>query len=244
MLARDAHRAMRALPTASLAGILGDRSPLVLAPHPDDESLGCGGLLATAVSEGRAPSVAVLTDGTGSHPRSRAYPPERLRAVREEEARQAAAALGLDPDRLAFLRERDTAAPASGPAFGAAVAAIGQLCTQMGCKALLAPWRHDPHCDHEAAHLIASAAAARFGLLHLSYPVWAWTIPEDTELPGPVPCGWRLDVTRHLRTKRRAIAAHQSQHGRLITDDPNGFSLPAGFLGFFQEPYETYLLPD
>lgn len=244
MLADEAHRAMRALPVASLDTILGGRSPLVLAPHPDDESLGCGGMIAAAVQAGLVPFVAVLTDGTGSHPRSRAYPPERLRAVREQETREAVAALGLPRERLAFLRERDTAAPTDGAPFEAAVAALGEICARSACKALLAPWKHDPHCDHEAAHLIAKAAAARLGLLHLSYPVWGWTHREDLEIGGPLPRGWRLDISAHLAAKRVAVAAHRSQHGQVVPDDPDGFALPPEFLSLFEGRYETYLRPD
>ena len=213
----------------------------MLAPHADDESLGCGGLIAEACARGRPPFVLVLTDGAGSHPGSRAYPPARLAALREAEARAAAAALGLPPGRVGFLRLPDTAAPTSGPTFDAAVRAILGRAAEVGCGLLLAPWRHDPHCDHEAAHLMAAEAARRSGLVHLAYPVWGWTLPDAAELPGEAPRGWRLDVARHLPAKRRAIAAHASQHAGLITDDPDGFALPARFLLLFDGPFETYL---
>lgn len=241
MRAAEAHAAMRALPVADLDAIDGGRTALVLAPHPDDESLGCGGLIAEACARGRPPLVLVLTDGAGSHPRSRAYPPARLAAVREAEARAAAAALGLPSGRIGFLRLPDTAAPTSGAGFDAAVRAILARAAGAGCGVLLAPWRHDPHCDHEAAHLMAAEAARRGGLPHLAYPVWGWTLPDDAVLPGDAPAGWRLDVARHLPAKRRAIAAHASQHGGLITDDPTGFRLPPTFLAMFNQPFETYL---
>ena len=241
MHAAEAHAAMRALPPADLDAIDGGRTALVLAPHPDDESLGCGGQIAEACARGRPPLVLVLTDGAGSHPRSRTYPPARLAAVREAEARAAVAALGLPPGRIDFLRLPDTAAPTSGPGFDAAVRAILGRAARAGCGVLLAPWRHDPHCDHEAAHLMAAEAARRGGLSHLAYPVWGWTLPDDTVLPGDAPAGWRLDVARHLPAKRRAIAAHASQHGGLVTDDPTGFRLPPAFLSMFDQPFETYV---
>lgn len=246
MRAADALGAMRALPLAhDLDDILDGRTPLILAPHPDDESLGCGGLIAECCTRrGRHPFVAVLTDGTGSHPYSQEFPADRLRAVREEETRAATAALGLSPDRIAFMRERDTAAPTSGPAFDAAVSRLCRLCAEAGAGVLLAPWRHDPHCDHAAAHLIARAAAPRIGAIHLSYPVWGWTLADGQEVEGGPPRGWRLDIARRLPAKRRAIRAYRSQHGGLVTDDPSGFSLPTGFLTLFDQPYETFLLPD
>lgn len=239
MIAGEALAAMRALPVGDLAAVLGGRSPLVLAPHADDESLGCGGLLVQAAAAGLQPGVLVLTDGTGSHPGSRAYPAERLQAVRVDEARAAAAILGVE--RIAFLGLRDTAAPTSGAAFEAAVSAIVRTAREWDSGVILAPWRNDPHCDHEAAHLMAVAVARQTGLPHLAYPVWGWTLPAETVLTGPAVAGWRLGVTGQLEAKRRAIRAHRSQYAGLIEDDPAGFQLEAGFLDLFAGPYEVFL---
>ena len=131
---------------------------MVLAPHPDDESLGCGGLIAQACALGRPPVVTILTDGTGSHPSSLSYPPCRLRDLREREARQAVTTLGLPPDRIHFLGFRDTAAPKSGPDFNCAVSAIVRLMRAYHCRMLCAPWLYEPHGDHEAAQIIARSA--------------------------------------------------------------------------------------
>jgi LmbE family N-acetylglucosaminyl deacetylase len=240
--AAEFHRAWRALPEACLRDITGSGTALILAPHPDDESLGCGGLIAMCVAFGRPPLVAVLTDGAGSHPNSRAFPPDRLRAVRAQEVRDAVARLGLPADRLILLGEPDTAAPHSGPAFDAIVDKLLSLVrSERHCTAILAPWRHDPHCDHEAASLIAAAVAPRAGLRHIAYPVWGWTLAPDTPVPGPVATGWRLDISRHLDAKRQAIGAHRTQYGGVITDDPTGFQLPSDLLSAFDSPFETYL---
>jgi LmbE family N-acetylglucosaminyl deacetylase len=234
------HAAWRCLPEGGLDDVIGGGTCLILAPHPDDESLGCGGLIAACVAAGRAPLVAILTDGAGSHPRSLAYPPERLREVRAGEARAAVAALGLPRDRLVFLEQPDTAAPHDGPAFEA-VASMLLALVEADCSAILAPWRHDPHCDHEAASLVAEAVAGRTGVRHVAYPVWGWTLPDDAAIPGCPGVGWRLDIEAFLPAKRKAIAAHRSQYGGLITDDPTGFRLPPGLLAVFDRPYETFL---
>lgn len=242
MRAADALAAMRALPVADLDEIDGGKTALLLAPHADDESLGCGGFIAEACTRGRPPRVLVLTDGAGSHPNSRLFPPARLRALREQEARDAVALLGLPPHRIGFLGLPDTSAPTSGAGFKRAVRTIAAQCD--GCGVLLAPWRHDPHCDHEAAHLMAVAAAHMAGMRHLAYPVWGWILPDNACLPGPAPAGWRLRMDRHLPAKRRAIAAHASQYSDLITDDPAGFRLPAGLLAVLDQPHETFLRVD
>jgi LmbE family N-acetylglucosaminyl deacetylase len=240
MQAGDVQLAWTRLPLVNIEAISGRGRILILAPHPDDESLGCGGLIAACCAADRPPFVLVLTDGTGSHPRSRLYPAARLKDTRQMEARRAMAILGLGPSRSAFLDLPDTAAPHDGAALERAVAAIAARARAIGCTTIAAPWQHDPHCDHLAAHRMAEAAAAQLGLRHIAYPVWGWILPADDTLDVVV-AGGRLDIERHLSAKRRAIAAHESQHGALITDDPTGFQLPRHLLAAFDEPFEVFL---
>lgn len=240
--AAQAFEAMAALPVAPLDAITGGKTALILAPHADDETLGCGGLIASASAAGHPPFVLILTDGTGSHPNSRAYPPSRLKQVREQEARTAVGILGLPRDRIGFLGLRDTAAPTEGRAFDAAVAAIMAVVEQIGAASILSPWQHDPHCDHLAAHHMACAAVAQCRIRHLAFPIWGWTLAPETRLPGLPPRGTRLDITDHLAAKRRAITAHASQYGGLIQDDADGFQLPSNLLEVFSRPYETFLV--
>jgi LmbE family N-acetylglucosaminyl deacetylase len=240
MTVQAALQAMRALPFRDLGATIGAGTVLILAPHPDDESLGCGGLIAACCAAGRPPFVLVLTDGAGSHPRSLRYPPTLLRATREQEARQAVAALGLAHDRIAFLGLPDTAAPHDGAAFERAVDVIVGLARRLDCSSIAAPWQHDPHCDHLAAHRMAAEAARRAQVRHIAYPVWGWTLPAEDALETVV-AGGRLDIAAHLPAKRRAIAAHASQHGKVVTDDPTGFTLPAEFLAVFDAPYEVFM---
>lgn len=245
ILAGEAIAAMESLPARPVAELLAAGPILILAPHPDDESLGCGGLIAAAVAAGQPPFVLVLTDGAASHPNSRAYPPERLRTLREREARNAVKALGLAADRIGFLGLPDAASPMQGPELDFAVTAVLHLVQTHGIGTICATWAHDPHCDHLSAHLIAEAAAAAAGLRQLAYPVWGWTLPHGTPLPGPIPTGCHIDVTAHLPAKRSAIAAHRSQYAGLIDDDPDGFQLPANFLALFDRQFETFIdVPD
>ncbi|GAN77087.1 PIG-L deacetylase family protein [Acidisphaera rubrifaciens] len=238
MRAAEALARFRNAPPAGLDAIV--RGPFtVLAPHPDDESLGCGGLIAQAAAAGIPAHVVVLTDGTGSHPNSRRFPAPALAALREGEARAAVRALGLSADRVAFLHAPDTRAPHAGPAFDALVDALALRLRATGSRTLFATWRHDPHGDHAAAHLIAAAAARRAGARLMSYPVWGWTLPDDTEVDAPA--AMRLDVSGQLAAKRRAIAAHRSQMTDLIDDDPDGFRLPEDFVALHTGTWEVFL---
>jgi LmbE family N-acetylglucosaminyl deacetylase len=235
MLAGDLLDRFMDLPVADLDEVLPGRF-LVLAPHPDDESLGCGGLIAEACRRGRPPLVAILTDGAASHPGSQIYPPARVAALRELEVRQAVAHLGLPQDRLFMLGAPDGKAPHRGIAVASLAARIAVLAK--GCDAILTSWRHDPHCDHVSAWHTACEAAHLTGARVFEYPVWGWTLPPDHALPNLCWRGWRFDIAQRLGAKRRAIAAHRSQHGAVITDDPDGFILSAKFLSLFDRPFE------
>ena len=232
---------MAALPFADVTTIVGRAPLLVLAPHADDESLGCGGLIARACAAGLEVHVAVLTDGTMSHPHSAAYPAARLRTVREAEAAEAVAMLGVKPGRLVFLRYKDAAAPRSGRALRDAGDRLAALMRARGIGTVLASWRHDPHCDHVAAHRIAARACRLTGARQLAYAVWGWTLPAERRLPRVRVRGWRLEIAAELPVKRRAIACHRSQMTGMILDDPSGFVLPEGLLGLCDRGFESFL---
>ncbi len=237
------HRLWQTLPVGSLSDVVGAGNCLVLAPHPDDESLGCGGLIARCCVESRPPVVVILTDCGGSHPGSRRDPPAKLAPLREPEAARAVQALGLPAERLTFLREPDTKAPHGRPAFDQIVVRQAAYLRRFDCSAIVAPWRFDPHCVHAAAARMATETARIAYVRHLSYPVWGWTLPDDTVLEEAAVRGWRLGVASQLDAKRCAIAAHASQFGQVIDDVPDGFQLPVDLLRAADRPWETYLLP-
>ncbi len=214
---------------------------MVIAPHPDDESLGCGGLIAEARAEQRPIRVVIVTDGAGSHPRSASYPEDRLRRLREEEAREAVGELGLDAERdLAFLRLPDRFAPSDGPEAQTAADAIVGCVNAVGAEALFVTWRHDPHCDHQASYRIARAVQNRVPNLRLyEYSVWGSALPPATPIEEAFG-GFRIRIARQQAKKRRAIAAHRSQTTDLIDDDPSAFRLSAQDLARFDWPYEIF----
>lgn len=233
--------AAAALPVRDLRDLVPAGGVVVVAPHPDDESLGCGGLIAEACARGIPVRLVVVSDGVGSHPNSPSHPPERLRTLRESETLAAAAALGLPAGHVAFLRLPDRFVPSSGPRAEAAAEAIAAAARACGAGALFVTWRHDPHCDHAASAALAGLARRRLGEVRLyAYPVWAWALPPETEV-ADAPRGARLDVARHLARKAAAVAAHRSQTTDLIADDPGGFRLEPAMLARFAQGHEIFL---
>jgi LmbE family N-acetylglucosaminyl deacetylase len=242
MMARTAHARMRSLPVATLDAFA-PGTALVLAPHADDESLGCGGLIAMASARGRPPIIVGVTDGTGSHPSSPTYPAARLRHVREAELRAAAAVLGVASERVHFLGLPDTRAPLEGPEFENAAHRVATLVRVHAIETVFATWSHDPHCDHEATARLGEAVAATTGARLLFYPVWSWLLPAGQVLPLATIVGMRLDIRSVLTRKGAAIACHASQHSDLINDDLRGFRLPAELLAVCEQDFETFIDP-
>jgi LmbE family N-acetylglucosaminyl deacetylase len=118
---------------------------------------------------------------------------------------------------------------------------VARFARDQGCTVIFAPWLHDPHCDHEAAAIIAREAAQAAACRLFSYPIWGWLLPPDREIPVNQVCGYKLPITDHLQLKQTAVAAHASQYSTLIKDSPNGFRLPRQLLSIFERPYEVFL---
>jgi len=229
------------LPETSAAQLLNGRRAMVIAPHPDDESLGCGGLIAAASEMGLAPIVVMVTDGTASHPGSRDYPPTRLRDVRFAELRAALRILGLPPENLSLLNIPDGEVPHTGPGFTQAVSRLRETATASGCALIIGPWSGDGHPDHQAAAKMSGAAAKAMALPLLSYPVWGWLRDPAERLYEPRTGGFRLNIADHLAQKRAAVAAHRSQYGGLIHDSPDGFMLPQDLLSACLRDFEVFI---
>lgn len=216
------------------------RGLVVIAPHPDDESLGCGGLIAACRASGLPVTIVIVSDGAASHPRSRRFAPPRLAELRQQEAIRAAAELDVAAADLHFLQLPDGAVPAEGPAARDAAERMALLAGMADVMAVT--WRHDPHCDHQASFVLAQAAASQMpGLSLWEYPIWGLTLTPQTPLPGARAEGVRVRVEDHRPAKRHAIAAHASQTTGLIADDPAGFRLTPSVLALFDTPYETFL---
>ena len=220
-------------------------STLVVAPHPDDESLGCGGAIALLRRMGCPVRVLVISDGTRSHPNSRAFPPSRLQALRERETLAALSVLDVEADAVTFLRLPDGAVPVpAADGFAQAVARCLTYLATFASSTILLPWRRDPHPDHRSTWQLLHTALAALSLSPrlVEYPVWDWDPAQRGDAPRPDEVmAWRLDISAVLPQKLRAIAAHRSQTTDLINDDPEGFRLTPEMLANFAHPWELYL---
>jgi len=234
-----------ALPLRSGTAVAEFGSTLVVAPHPDDESLGCGGAIALLRSLGYAVRVLVISDGTLSHPRSCRYPAPALRALRETETLSALAILGVEASKVTFLRLKDGSVPTPEAAkFDQAGSLCRNYLTRLAFKTIFLPWRADPHPDHRATWQLIHTARAdlRLSPRLIEYPIWDWDPIQRANSPNADHVtGWRLDISTVLELKLKAIAAYRSQTTDLIDDDPEGFRLKPEMLANFARPWEVYL---
>ena len=241
ILSTDYHRALENLPLATFETMVGDRDIFVIAPHPDDESLGCGGLLAWAASNGRRVKIVFLTDGEASHPGSTITPALLLAKIRMREAELAAAQLGVASSSLEFMHLQDGSLPMMSALSVTTVAEqLRHMVEQLAPCVVCVTASTDPHGDHQRAYELAAEAVRGLASCRLfAYPVWSWVLPKGLSLPAP--CGYRVDISAAREKKANAIAAHSSQHGRVVRDSPAAFVLPKLLLERLARGYEVYL---
>ena len=209
---------------------------VVVAAHPDDESLGAGGLIATAAAAGLAVYVVLLTAGEASHPDSPTLARHALATRRLAEAERALGILAPEAP-LVFLGATD------GGVRGVEAEVTASLVELIGdgrSTLLAAPWRHDGHPDHEAAGRAAAAAALRTGARLAEYPVWMWHKDQPDEAP------WsqmrRINLSPQVAQRKwLAIHAHTSQVQPLSPLPEDGVLLPGRVLAHFNAPVEHFV---
>ena len=219
---------------------------LILAPHQDDESLGCGGLIAYLTAKGRNVSVIFTTDGSASHMNSISFPKEKLAALRNEEAIQALEVLGVSKDRITFYNGKDSGLEAEGEnGFSENVERLKADVLRLQPELILVPYELDPHRDHRATWqmLVRATEGLRdFSPIIWEYPIWLYQNAVQEDLPSLK--GGELksfDVQDFIQQKEQAIAAHISQTTDLISDDPTGFRLLPEMVANFTTGTEYFM---
>ncbi|WP_170841918.1 PIG-L deacetylase family protein [Sphingomonas gellani] len=198
---------------------------LVLAPHPDDETLGAGGLIAGLCAARADVTVAFLTDGSGSHVGAPNWSPARIARVRAAEAGAALRTLGLDRPAVELGWSDASPFTPDSPEFERTVRRLVALCRRRRIRQVVASWQGDPHCDHEAAAWLAEVVARRLRTRPLFYAVWGWTVKDlDRRLSGVRVHA--LPATRWRGVQRVALEKHRTQLGGRITGAEQHFVLP------------------
>ena len=209
---------------------------LVIAPHPDDETLGCGATIARARHAGIPVHVVVVTDGSG-HPPAFADK-AKLAALRRKETLNACGILGVPPSNVVFLAVPDGLAAAH---VGDVAHQLAELIGRLDPVRIFAPCGLDNHADHRAV-AAALRDLVRRGEIEAeiySYPIWFW-FPRfllRAFLDGEFLRVRRIFASDFLDLKKRALMSHASQAGAI---DPADAILTPEFLVRFLRPDEYF----
>ena len=203
------------------------RTLAVVSPHPDDETLGAGGLIYTCAELGYEITIILVTDGEAACPEQ-----PHLAERRNEELRAALMRISPDGAHVVRLRFPDGQVAASEHELARRLLSVIPLdCT------LVAPYEQDGHTDHAAASRACQTAARQLHVPCVRYPIWAW----DRLAPGDLDAKamGRLALTDAARdAKRQAIRCYRSQ----LEARPGGAIVPPHVLAYFERPYEVFLL--
>ena len=222
-------------PPVTIEALTGTGGVLIIAPHPDDETLGCGQALYSALEAGHQVAIVLLTDGEGSHPASASYPPDRLKHLRQREFAEALHALTgscVPVSHLSMPDGRTTPAQLTDAHLAQAIEAVRAV----RARAIWTTWEHDPHCDHQTGAALARQVATACDAKLWQFPVWGRfsNIQERPDL--------FVFHNRHaLAAKRRAAEAYRSQFTDLIADDPDAFRMPPDLLAHFLDHPELFI---
>jgi LmbE family N-acetylglucosaminyl deacetylase/SAM-dependent methyltransferase len=182
---------------------------LVVAAHPDDETLGAGGLLASADAAGARITVVIATDGEASHPASPTRTAAELAAVRRREVYAALAELAPSA-QVQLLGLPDGGLVRHPDVLRAALEDLLH-----GCSHVVTTWSGDGHPDHETcAHVVASLLREprHRAVRHWQYPIWAWHWGSPQQPPFSPESLRRLPLDEVAQAaKQRATAAYRSQ---------------------------------
>ncbi len=203
---------------------------LVVSPHPDDETLGCGGLIAAERRRGAQVLVAAVTDGEHAYPGAEGG--DALAATRRGEQERALERLGVGGESVLRFGLCDSSV---GAREAELVELLMERLTPESC--IVAPWKGDFHPDHEVCGRASAEAASRTGARLISYFFWTWHRGTPKTLAGLDLVMFPLDEEL-LRAKTEALACHRSQLERV----GGGPVLPPELLGPAQRAFEVFLV--
>jgi LmbE family N-acetylglucosaminyl deacetylase len=223
--------------------VLSPHSILVFAPHPDDETLGCGGLIAAKRSQQIPVHVVVITDGQGSHPFVDGFSSSEIATIRKQEAIAALDKLGVESNQVFFLDQPDgTLNRLPETQYQALIQQICQLLINLNPQEVYVTHAKDCHTDHEATFAAVQVAIAQTGInvQLFQYPIWLlWDgLLGKHYQPADLVGAYRLDISSVLPQKQQALQAYASQIKPLVTGSNS--ALPPDFLRQALLPYELY----
>jgi len=212
------------------------RSCLVLAPHPDDETLGCATAIMRRVEASTPVHVVVVTDGSTWPPGK--DPAENI-ATRDAELRAACELLGLPRAAVSHLDFPEQGLDSAGADL---VDAVADAVRTWKPADVLTTSEADPHPDHAALGAAVRRVVAGTSSRLLVYPVWQWDHPRSWL--RTLRTASRPELVRtagYLDRKRAAVAVYRSQTSSDAGGElTGGYGLGGRFLSRFLSTNEMF----
>lgn len=254
---------LRTVPTPTVADLA--RRALVFAPHPDDETLGCGGTILRKRAAGANVGIVFMTDGRTSH--RKLIPEDQLVGLRAKEALAASLALDVDEDHVTLLNYPDGQLDQHRED---AQRRVATLLREHHPREVYVPCREEPPRDHWVTREIVLAAMRDVGdpTTVLEYPIWFWhhwpwvsvtrstknergsilknTVNERFGLRLRRAFNYAVAIESELQRKRAALEKHVTQMSKVdgieqwltLEDVADGEWLACFFQG--AEPFRRY----
>lgn len=215
------------------------RRLIVVAAHPDDETLGAAGLMRRVAMAGGEVLVIVATHGEASHPDSPTHTAQELSERRRVEVRHAVE-LVAPGATIRHLGLRDGKLKNDSVALRAAI----QRAVDQGDvpTTLAVTWRGDGHSDHRIVGEVSAQIARATGVELLEYPIWLWhwSSPTDPTMPWSQLRTLRLGPDER-EAKKHAIEIHSSQTAPLSSAAGDETLLSDEFLEHFRRTVEVFV---
>jgi LmbE family N-acetylglucosaminyl deacetylase len=201
---------------------------LIVAPHPDDETLGAGGMIVRLRLQNVPVTVVAVSNGENAYSDVR-----ELGKVRQREQNEALARLGIYPESIYRLNLPDRNLSKWEESLEKSLSAFASPGLHV-----VAPWSRDFHPDHEACGRVAERVALKYGLKLTFYLFWTWHRGVPNMLDGSSLISLKL-TEEERRIKLFALSAHLSQ-----LEHPSGAPiLSRELLRPAEREFEVYLRP-
>ena len=208
---------------------------VVIAPHPGDEVVTCGGLLQLLSSLGHPLQLISITDDSASHPGSQQWSEKRLSVFRPQESVEALRRLGLPMHSLKWIRGgfTDNALADREPQLTEFIARY----LRAG-DVVFSTWSEDGNVDHDTVGRASAKAAAMVGAAFNEVPVRAWHWPSRDH--GLIPWHRARKVRLDTWTVARKSHATHAYASQLNGEPAIGLAplLPRVLLERMRLPYE------
>ncbi|MEM7727086.1 MAG: PIG-L family deacetylase [Cyanobacteria bacterium P01_A01_bin.45] len=203
-----------------------NKSAIIFSPHQDDETLGCGGMIALKRSNNIPVMVVFLTDGKYGRPEW--IEPEEIVDFRQQEAKVALCNLGIDSAQTSFLNHTDgSLSQLLEQKNQEVINNILEVLTSFKPGEVYVPHSKDGHPDHEATYKLVKLALLRSGLKAdiIQYPIWLfWQNPlSSSKKYHDIANAYRISIKAVKHLKQKAIISYKSQIPNLPSSLLNSF---------------------